>query len=236
MTSFFAAYRNETDKILLRWKYRIFLLLGISICLLWAVMGILLPNIIILPLTSMGILPLFSQVLMPLIIFMGAADLITAEGEKHTMKAMIYRPVERFKLYTAKLLAIKTYVILYLACVFVVSAMLSLEITFASLASYALTIMPLAVFVAFAAFIALLGRSSSLVMFLMVVIYLAMIVMPIFVPVLSELLFTSYLGWYRLWIGIQPGIFRLIHMVIIVFSYGAVFFIAGSLIFDRKAY
>ena len=252
MSAFSAAYRNETDKLILRRKYIVFLIIGIAICILWAVLGNVLSGVIgrhggffvVLTPTPMGVRPFFLQILLPLLIFMGVTDLITTEGADHTMKAMIYRPVERWKLYAAKLLAVMTYVTLYLACVFVVSAILnqlfgralSFEGLMTAFASYALTIPTLAVLAAFAALVALMGRSGSLIMFLLVVIYLIMSVLPIFFPILSELLFTSFLGWHRLWIGITPGATRLLHMITIVAGYGIVFFMAGSLVFDRKEY
>ena len=252
MKALYASYRNEADKIILRKKYIVFLLIGAVICILWAVLGNALSGFIgqrsgifvMLTPSPMGVLPFFLQIMLPLLIFMGAADLITAEGTEHTMKAMICRPVTRWKLYAAKLLAVLSYVTLYLVCVFIISAVLnqlfgrplSSEGFITALASYALTIPTLAVLVTFAALMALLGRSSSLIMFLLVVMYLIMSVLPIFVPILSELLFTSYLGWYRLWIGVRPGTSRLVHMLIIVLNYGVVFFMAGSLVFDRKEY
>ena len=92
------------------------------------------------------------------------------------------------------------------------------------------------VLIAFAALVALMGRSGTLTMFVLIALYVAMNILPLVFPVLSELLFTSYLGWYRLWIGVFPAASRLMHMVLVVFGYGAVFFTAGSLLFDRKEY
>jgi len=252
MAAFIAAYLNETDKIIRRKKYIVFIIIGLIICIAWAVLGSIASGLIgqhggifvALAPTPMGVLPFFLQVLLPLLIFMGVTDLITTEGAEHTMKAMICRPVERWKLYAAKLTAVMTYVTLYLACVFTVSAVLhqilgrglAMDALGRALASYALTIPTLAVLAAFAAFIALFGRSGSLVMFLLVVIYLLMSVLPVFFPILSELLFTSFLGWHRLWIGVTPAASRMMHMLIIVAGYGVVFFMAGSLVFDRKEY
>ncbi|MCL2572073.1 MAG: ABC transporter permease [Defluviitaleaceae bacterium] len=252
MRLFYAAYRNETDKLIRRKKYIVFLILGIAICLIWAIGGSLLSDVIgrniglfiVLTPTPMGVLPFFLQVLLPLLIFMGVTDLITTEGAEHTMKAMIFRPIERWKLYGAKLLGVMTYVAFYLACIFTISLIfnqtmgraLSFIGMWEAFASYALTLPTLAVLATFAALIALLGRSGSLTMFILVVLYMVMSVMPVFIPILSELLFTSFLGWHRLWIGVRPDASRLMHMLIIVAGYGVVFFVAGTLIFDKKEY
>ena len=252
MTAFFAAYHNELSKLFWRKKYIVFLIIGVLICILWAMLGNVVSGFIgrqgglfisLMP-TPMGVLPFFLQILIPLLIFMGVTDLITTEGSEHTMKAMVCRPVERWKLYMGKLLAVLTYVAIYLICIFIVSMVLNQTLgralspgeLFTAFASYTLTIPPLAVLISFAALVALFGRSGTLTMFLLVVVYLVMSALPIVFPIFTELLFTSYLGWYRLWIGALPEASRLIHMLSIVLGYGVVFFTAGSLIFDRKEY
>jgi len=252
MSAFLASYRNEWDKLIARKKYIVFLCIGLGICLLWAGLGQVVSSyarqqgglsLTIAP-TPMGALPFFLQVLVPFLMFMGLTDLLTAEGADNTMKAMVCRPVERWKLYASKILAVLTYAALYLVCVFIVCAVLNqifgrpLGVTdlLIALASYALTIVPLAILACFAALVALLGRSGSLTMFLLIALYLLFNVLPVFFPVTSEMLFTSYLSWYRLWIGALPGAAKMIHMLLIVLGYGVVFFTAGSLVFEHKEY
>ena len=252
MTSFIASYRNEWDKLIARKKYIVFLIIGIGICLIWTGLGQLLSSFarqqggisITLAPTPMGALPFFLQVLVPFLMFMGLTDLLTIEGADNTMKAMICRPVERWKLYTSKILAVLTYAAVYLACIYIICSVLNqifgnpLKVAdlLIALASYALTLIPLAILASFAALVALWGRSGTLTMFLLLLSYLALSVLPIFFPVLSEMLFTSYLSWYTLWIGALPGASKMAHMLLIVLGYGTVFFTAGSLLFDRKEY
>ena len=252
MTAFYASYRNELTKLMRRKKYIVFLVIGAIICLGWAVLGGLASGAIgrfggvainLTP-TPMGALGFFLQILIPFLIFMGVTDLITVEAAEGTMKGMICRPVERWKLYAGKLLAVMTYAAMYLALVFVVSSILnqamgrplSINEFLISFASYMLALPPLAVLAMFAALVALSGRSGSLIMLLLIASYLAMNVLPVIFPIFSELLFTSYLGWHRLWIGALPQGFRLIHIMSILAGYGVVFFMAGSLIFERKEY
>jgi len=252
MTMLYASYRNELTKLLRRKKYIVFLIIGAIICVLWAVLGGLASGAlgrmggiaINLTPTPMGALGFFLQVLIPFLIFMGATDLITMEAAEGTMKGMICRPVERWKLYAGKLLAIMTYAAMYLAMVFAVSAILNqmmgrpLGLTefIVSFSSYMLAMPPLAVLATFAAVVALAGRSGSLTMLLLIASYLVMNILPVLFPIFGEILFTSYLGWHRLWIGVLPQGFRLVHIISILLGYGAVFFIAGTLIFDRKEY
>lgn len=252
MHTFFASYRNEWDKLLRRKKYIVFLFIGLIICLLWAGLGQLIANFasrqgglsLALTPTPMGALPFFLQVLVPFLMFMGVSDLITVEGSDSTMKSVLCRPVERWKVYFSKILAVVTYAALYLACVFIVCAVLgqifgkslSFSEVLTALASYALTLVPLAILAAFAALVALFGRSGTLTMFLLLMLYVMLNVLPVFFPILTEMLFTSYLGWHRLWIGALPSAAKLIHMLLIVLGYGVVFFTAGSLLYDKKGY
>ena len=252
MRVFISSYLNEYEKLMSRKKYIVFLCIGLGICLIWAGLGYLFTNflrqqsgltLIFIP-TPMGVLPLFLQIIIPFLMFMGVTDLITVENAENTMKAIVCRPVERWKLYISKILAVVTYAAVYLGCVFAVSAALnqifgrslSMSGILIALASYALTLVPLAILASFAALIALIGRSGTLTMFLLIVLYISLNVLPVFFPVMTEMLFTSYLGWHRLWIGALPGAAKLLHMLLIVLGYGTVFFTAGSLLFDRKEY
>jgi len=252
MKSFMASYHNEWAKLMSRKKYIVFLCIGLGICVILAGLGRLISSIALaqggFPLalapTPMGVLPFFLQILIPFLMFMGVTDLITVEGADNTMKAMVFRPIERWKLYFSKILAVVAYAALYLACVFVVSAVLnqifgkalSVSDLLIALISYAITLIPLAILASFAALVALLGRSGTLTMFLLLLLYLLLNALPVFFPVLNELLFTSYLSWYRLWVGALPGASKLIHMLLIVFGYGVVLLTAGSLLYDRKGY
>jgi len=252
MKSFLASYRNEWDKLIRRRKYIVFICIGLAICLIWAALGQLISGFasqttgfaLTLTPTPMGALPLFLHVLIPFLMFMCVTDLLTVEGADNTMKAMICRPVERWKLYMSKILTVVTYAALYLVCVFAVCAVLNQVFGkplragefLSAFASYALTLIPLAILASFAALVALLGRSGTLTMFLLLLTYLLLSVLPVVFPLLNEMLFTSYLGWYRLWIGALPGASKLVHMLLIVFGYGVVFITAGSLIFEKKDY
>ncbi len=82
----------------------------------------------------------------------------------------------------------------------------------------------------------LLGKSGTLTMFVLIVLYLALCALPILIPVTDQLLFTSYFSFYRLFVGAVPEFGRLLNMLLIVLSTGAVFFIGGSIIFDKKSY
>ena len=252
MAAFLASYRNEWAKLIARKKYIVFLFIGVGIILILAGLGQIISNFakqqggVTLPLTPtpMNTLPFFLQVLIPFLMFMAVTDLFTVEASENTLKAMICRPVERWKLFASKLLVVVTYAAAYLLCIFITSAILNrifgkpsgLSELALSLVSYALTLIPLAILSAYAALIALMGRSGTLTMFLLLLSYMFLNVLPVFFPITNEMLFTSYMRWYRLWIGASPGVGKMIHTLLILLGYGTVFFTAGSLLFDRKEY
>ena len=252
MKVLFVSFRNEWDKLLCRKKYLVFICIGVCICLLWTGLGQLSTDFVeqqggyiwnFTP-TPMGALPFFLRVLVPFLMFMGLTDLITIEGSENTMKAMICRPIERWKLYASKLLAVMAYAAVYLSCILIASTVLNqlfgkplgVGEILTALASYALTLIPLTILACFGALVALLGKSGTLTMFILLLLYMLLNILPLFYPVLSEMLFTSYLGWYRIWIGILPATSKLIHVLLILLGYGTVFFMGGSLLFDRKEY
>ncbi len=252
MRAFAASYQNEWSKLMTRRKYYVFMGIGLLICLLWALIGNLLGNVLsqnvgaFLSLTPspMGVLGIFLNIIIPFLLFMGVTDLITVEASEKTMKAMLLRPVERWKLFSAKLLAVLTYAALYLGSVFLLSS--ALQFLFGNgesahellrmLVSYALTFVPLAVLAAFAALIALMGKSGTLTMFILLMSYLLLRALPMFISILNEMLFTSYLSWYRVWVGALPSGSKLAQMLVIVLGFGTVFFTLGSLLFEKKEY
>ena len=253
MRVFKAGVANELSKLLARKKYIVFLCIGVAVCFLWAAVGKLASGALTglsqgmtlnLAPNAMGVLPFFLRVLVPFLMFMGATDLFTVEASDSTMKASLIRPIERWKLYTAKLCAVMLYAAGYLVCIFAFSSAIqaifgqaepALQLLL-SFASYLLVLVPLAVLCCFAALVAMLGRSGTLVMFLLIISYLLLCVLPLAILVLNELLFTSYLGWHSLFIGAPPAFPALANKLLIVLGYGVVFFTAGSLVFDKKDY
>jgi ABC-2 type transport system permease protein len=193
-------------------------------------------------LTPMGALPLFLQIVIPFLMFMGVTDLLNEKNADNSTRDMTCLPAERRKLYAARILAVETYAAVYLIgilyiCVVINQLLgkpLSAEEMLVSLASYALTLIPLAILASFAALIAMLVRGATLTMILLLISYLTLSILPVYFPILNEILFTSYLSWYKLWIGATPGVSKMIQMILIALGCGAAFFTAGSLIFEKR--
>jgi len=244
-----AVYCNEAAKVGARKKYTVFVILGallsiggiLPVIFLNRVAGVMIINF---DAYYMWVLPMFAEVVLPLLIFMAATDLFAAEAHDGVIRASLTRPVDRIALFTGKLAAVMTYAAVYLGCIFLTGLIVSFIMTgpdalwpiLAGLGSYLLTLVPLAVLACFAALVAQTSKSGTLVMLLCLLIYLAAKVVTIFIPVTTELLFTSFLGWHKLWIGAAPSAGKLLNVTLTVLGYGALFFTAGSMIFTRKDY
>jgi len=210
-----------------------------------------------------GALSMYRSFLIPLAIFMLSADVFTHELESKSIKCVLVRPVSRFDAYLAKCLAILSYTAIALGAglavvllwhlaapnliaavsrtsgvYFGASQVLS-PAAFAALAaeafvSYALTLLPMAAFVAFATFISVVVRSPALVMFLCIVSYLAAAFFGTFNTSAGAALFTAYTGWYRMWLGERLPLTNIINTAALLISTCAAFFGFGYFIFDKK--
>lgn len=246
------AIRNEWRKLMYHKKYIVLLVIGTLLGLIWSLTGRLLSislNALIgsnylwdfnsVPTSSLS---MFSQVYLPLMIFMAVADLFAAEFSDLTIKASLLRPVTRLKLYTAKLCAIMMYIAFFLGVVFVVNMTAgiivggvdSFGVVARSLLAFMMTLIPLTVLACFAALISQVIKSGSLLMFLMILSLILLSVLPLLLPFTQNMLFTSFLGWYRMFTGKLPMIGSLLNNFITLLSSGAVFYLAGTLAFERK--
>jgi ABC-2 type transport system permease protein len=236
--------RAELLKIFWRGKYRALLAINAVICALVSLLGVsgvrLGSVTLALPNATFNALSLFGPFLLPLAIFMLSADLYAQELESKSIKNVLVRPVNRLSAYMAKALAILAYVAVTLAVLFVISAAFQSAAGFdamslaVALLSYALTLVPLAAFVATAAFFAVLIPNSSLTMFVSVLLYIACSIAGSVWSGVDAVLYTSYVGWHKMWIGQGMPPLSLISASALLLSHIAIFLIGGYLLFDRK--
>jgi ABC-2 type transport system permease protein len=103
-----------------------------------------------------------------------------------------------------------------------------------ALVSYALTLVPMAAFIAYSAFVSVLIKSPALVMFLCIASYLVFSFFGTFYGGVGTLLFTSYSGWYRMWLGERLPLRSVATAAGLMLSTCVAFFGLGYFIFDRK--
>ncbi|HHU07767.1 MAG TPA: ABC transporter permease subunit, partial [Clostridiaceae bacterium] len=213
MQRYLAGTRNELDKLLLKKKYYVFLIIEIAICVIMILLDKLLSRVSGGVLTfggadlSLMMLTFFIRVYIPLIIFMATCDLFSSEFSDLTARAVLIRPVTRLKAYLSKITAIMLLGLMFLAMLLIATVALEgfsrggIRSFWLSFGAYLLDAVPLFVLLLMAVFVNQLTKSSSLAMFLLILIYALLTIVGILVPQLSGLLFTGYSQWHNLWIG-----------------------------------
>lgn len=241
--------KNELYKLSVKKKYLVFLIIGMMICSVniiatWAIQMLSRGAVTVAPSgISMNIFPFFAELFVPLIVLMATCDLFSTEFNDLTIKAILMRPISRFKILTSKVLAILAlagiyYITIYLNCTI-------LEIIFGNRSNidivkpfiaYIINIIPMINVILFSVFINMIFKSTTLTMFICIVIYAFMKYCSYFVPGIGSVLFTSYMQWHRLWVGNTLPFGALISKVGIVVGTGAILFTGSYSLFDKKEF
>jgi ABC-2 type transport system permease protein len=248
------AIRNELKKLLNYKKFYVLLIIGLMFGCLTAVTSKLLSvglgkatnNLIHLELGASltSILDVFTLVYLPLLLFMAVTDLFVVEYHDLTIRFALMRPIKRFKLYAAKILAILIYAAGVIAAVFVIEVPVtlifgtlpSISTILFSILAHIVALVPMCVMILFAAFMAQLVKSSSLLMFSMIFLCIFMFLVPLLIPINRDVFFTSYLNWHSLFMGRIPSVGRIIQILAVQLGYAATFFFGGVLLFERKEF
>lgn len=240
-----AVFLNETDKIFSRTKYRVLLILSGVLCILISVIAKFANTTVNLSISNLplNILSLFIYTILPLMIFMATADLFTSEQESGSIKAVMTRPVDHISIFGSKVLAILAYCGAALGICFVIgsivamltSGMSPLDIVRTMLA-YFISLLPMLTFILFSAFISQVVKSSSGATILSVFGYILFIAIGTVFPALYPVLFTSYTGWYKLFIGAFIPIRTVFNIAALLIAYSLLLFAAGGTLFRRKEY
>lgn len=246
MKLFLAGTRNEFEKLLAKKKYYVFFIIEIAICVLLLLIESAinrvsegLVNIAIVDMSLM-MLTFFIQVYIPLIIFMASCDSFSTEAQDGTIKAVLMRPISRLKIYLSKITAIMLMALVFLASLFLTTILL--EILFSggvrsfwvSFGAYLLDIVPLFILLLMAVLINQFTKSSTLAMFVLILVYVLLLIVGIFIPQLSGLLFTGYSQWHNIWIGQTIPFWPLLSKIGLLAGYGTIFMSAGYYLFDRR--
>lgn len=241
----YAGVRNEFVKLLYLKKYKALLVLLSLFCIGAGLAGHLAKGFIGLSLsnTPLAVLPVITGFLLPLIISLAAADLFTAEQENGSIKAIITRPLSRISIYTSKILTIVLYVMLALLLCLIISSAWSVLVNGTSLMSvieavisYTVSIIPMLPYVLFAVMISQLCRNSSSTVMLSVFGYIAITGVGILMSGISPIVFTSYTGWYKLFIGAAMPITHILSVTSLLAAYTLIFYAAGAWAFEKKEY
>ncbi|MCH5185662.1 MAG: ABC transporter permease [Oscillospiraceae bacterium] len=249
MKSFIAGYKAELSKLTAKKKYIVFLIIAVLICIFnifaQSLVAFISHDEISLKINNFPILmlPFFAEVLIPLIIFMAVSDSFGTELADSTIKAMLFRPITRLKLMTAKMLACLSVAAGLFLAVLIASTALDVIINgggglrkffIYNLGSYITDLIPMILLIFMAALINLLSRGTTLAMFLCVLIYALLKFFGYFIGMTDGILFTSYLQWHKLLIGNTIPFHALISKIALLCGYGAVMFPACYFFFDKR--
>ena len=248
MQPFVANLKNELFKLSRRKKYIVFLILGALVCV-GSALRVLAADLILdeaLPrellvggLTGENLLFLL-LLFLPLMALMGCCDLFAGEQADHTLRFSLMRPVGKGKLFFSKAAAVFLLCLFDLVVLLAVSAAAQLIMgggskgVARSVASGLLDLVPLAVLILFFCLVNQLVKGSGLAVLVCLAVYVALVVVGTYVPAAGGLLFTGYLRWHNLWVGVTLPFKAMLTRIGILAGYGLVFGSCGYLLFDRK--
>ena len=248
MKVLYANILNETQKLFLKKKTIALLVVTAILPIASAViLSIFQKNIGIIPVNanqfSIFILGLFINYVLPLFITMAAVDIFTGEFNDRTLKAVLLRPISRFKVFSSKIICIGIYIVVYLITLLLFSTISGsflqgdgsfLNGFLLGMVAYIVSVIPMIGIGIAAAFISQLFKSSSGALVIAIIIYITLSVTSRFFPVLSRSLLTSYSDWYLLWIGSTVLVGKIFNAAIVILSYCLILFAGGFYLFDKK--
>jgi ABC-2 type transport system permease protein len=235
----------ELTKLLLKKKYIAITAIGAIICVLRLGGSVLVAKLsggelVIKSNLIMEMIGFVTQILVPLVVFMAVTDLFASEIQEDTMKAVLMRPITRFKVMTSKALAVLVLSCLVMLAIFAVCFVIqllsgnSLANAPITLAAYLIDMLPIIALISMAIFINVISKSSTSAMFLCIVAYVAFVYMNMYVSPLGQMFFTAYLQWHKLWLGNIIPIKAMMTNVGILFGSVLIFYVASYIIFDKK--
>lgn len=253
MRAFYACFAGEFRKLSLKKKYPILMIIGAAICVLFTLISVLAGKLFVkvtgidsvgaivrnLPIT---ILPLYSQIIIPLVAAMAACDLFATEYHDVSVKAQLIRPVTRFKIYLAKVCAVFAVCAIMFIAAFLVAAVCNVlsvgkfDGIWYSFFAYLIDLIPIMLVILLAALVNQCTKSSTSAMFLCIIIYILIKVGGMFIPMFDSMMFTGYMQWHKLWLGIMLPPRTLIAKCILILGYGITFFSTGYCMFLKREF
>ncbi len=216
-------------------KYQILLFAAAAtgIVLAWAGMSVQ-----TLPFTVLSLITVF---LAPLAAMMLASDLVAGEVAQNEMKVLLYQPVERYHLISAKIIAVALYCGSLLAAAGTVSAVISAVFAgvdgislFNILSAYVLSVIPLLTLSALFVLLSIISRSPSASFGSALFVYIGLMAAGIVFPGAASLLPTSYISIGTMVIGSRIPVGSLLTGVVLLTGYGCISFCLSGLIFQKK--
>jgi ABC-2 type transport system permease protein len=243
-----ATYINEIERMLKRKKAILTLVLSLIVIIGGQLVFSALRNGLDLRIVnssefSLSVLYVLSTIILPLFSTLLTIDIFAGEFSQNTMKLTIYRPVSRFGIYLAKILAVLTFIVANLVIVMVLSTLIGLIFNPSDfnignllkiLLSYFVTFYPVLILTLFIALISNILKSGTAIFFLTILLYFGLQVLSIVFSNFSGVFIVSQLSWYSRFIYDTVAWGSILRQFLILTGYGIVFFTAGFYIFDKR--
>lgn len=237
--------KNEIYKIFQRKKYWIILAVALGITICGALIGLISNTFISFSSQNYpyAILSLCCYLFIPFTALMLASDLISGECERNELKLLLTRPVSRTELLFGKLAAVMVYEFFLTAANVIAALIFSLILSgftsvniFIVLMSVVITIIPIAAFVSFAGIISVFCKSGISALGMGVAAYGGFILLGLVFSRISSSIFTSYLALYKMIIGQNIPVFRLILGIGVLLGFSLLFLSAASMRFEKREF
>ncbi len=248
MEGFKAAFINEIEKLYKKKKVIVAAALSLLIIILGQVSLIGLRSgfgvrgvsgsefpLLVLSVVVNSIIPLFTALV--------AIDSFSGEYTQNTIKIALTRPITRLKFFSAKVLAVMTFVLVNLFFVMIFSCITGLVFNFNTftpgacggiLVSYLVTLMPMLVFALVIIFFTSIIKNGTGVFFVSILVFLVFKALEILFSSYSGLFFTSMMDWYKLWIMNDISISKIFRQFMMMSSYVILLFTGSYYLFDKK--
>jgi ABC-2 type transport system permease protein len=248
MSSLYVSMANEIQKVFLRKKNIVLLVIAASIPVAAAFsfgflqdrLGIFAVNGASFPIFVLDIL---TSVILPLFIFSVAADLFAGEVGENTLKITLTRPVTRLKVFLSKIAATGAFIVACLGVVFVIAIAAGAVLAGSApgpagiggtLLAYSAAVVPMLVLAMLAAFLNQLFKSGSSALMASVLVYLLAKAMPFVSPAIGRLSPVAHTGWHSLLLGTTVGAGVIWNALLLMAAYLLIFFGGGYYLFDKK--
>lgn len=191
------------------------------------------------------VLSVVASTIIPLFTALVTIDSFSGEFSYNTMKITLTRPVTRFKIFTAKLVAIILFIFANLLFVMLFSLIAGILFNSNSftlhgfiriIVSYFVTLLPMMVLAMLIALFTNIFKSGVSVFFLSILVFIIFKALEIVFSRYSGIFFTSFMNWYTLWIMDTFPLSKIIRSFLMMCSYGILLFTGGYYLFDKKEF
>lgn len=250
MAVFQAALLNELEKLYKKKKVLVAVLLSLAV--------IVIGQLVIVGVRSgfglrgtgsvefpMLVLSVVVNTILPLFTALVAIDSFSGEFTQNSMRIALTRPVSRFKIYTAKIMAIVLFILgtLLLLLVFSMLAGFIFNTNSATLDSlgrtvfsYLVSLVPMTVLALGVVLLANIFKSGIAVFFVSILAFLALKVLGVLFSQYSSLFLTTQLDWYNLFLVHSFPLVKIVRQFLIMLGSAMMLFTAGFYIFDKKEF